>query len=117
MSWALCTSGAAVAKAGTHCNAVSGSAVTMAKWSDEAEGRIEVETHTALISNIASLPTGIQGAISDVCSSYVAMSLITFDPTGYLYREADMLMNLNSDRVNKGLAILKDKTNLKLITP
>ena len=117
MSWNLCTSGAAVAKAGVHCNAVSGSATTMAKWSDEAEGFIQSQTHTLMIGQTTGSLIAISGSISDVVSSRIAMNIITYDTTGYLTREADTLMNFNSDIVNKGIGILKDKTNLKLITP
>ena len=111
MSWLLCTSGSAVAKAGAHCDAVSGSAVTMAKWSDEAEGDICLATNTDWITNYATLLTPIQNALSDICSSYIAMSIVQYNPTGYLTREADMLMNRNSDIINKGLKDLDGKAN------
>jgi len=117
MTWTLCTSASAVAKAGTHCSAISGSAVTMAKWSDEAEGRIEAETRRSWVANYTGLPTGIKGILSDVCSSYVAMNIISNDPTGYITREADMLMNRNDDIINRGLAILKDFKSNTIQTP
>lgn len=116
-SWTLTTSGAAVAKAGIHCNAISGSSVTMAKWSDEAEGRIEAETRRSWVTNYSGLPTGIKGILSDVTSSLIAMDIIAYDPTGYLYREADMLMNMNDDKATRGLAILKDFKSNTLQTP
>jgi hypothetical protein len=117
MSWTLCTSAAAVAKAGTHCNAVSGAATTMAKWSDEAEGKIEQETHTAWVDNYSSLSTGIKNQLSSVCSSIVAMDIISFDPTGYLSREADMLMNKNYDIIITGLKDLENKNKHTLSEP
>jgi len=117
MSWTLCTSASAVAKAGTHCSAISGSAVTMAKWSDEAEGRIEAETRRSWVTNYTGLPTGIKGILSDVCSSYIAMNIISNDPTGYITREADMLMNRNDDIIVRGLAILKDFKSNTIQTP
>lgn len=117
MSWTLCTSASAVAKAGTHCSAVSSSAVTMAKWSDEAEGRIEAETRRSWVANYTGLSTGIKGVLSDVCSSLVAMNIIAFDTTGYLSREADTLMNFNDDRITRGLAVLKDFKSNTLQNP
>jgi hypothetical protein len=115
--WTLTTSGAAVAKAGIHCNAISGSVVTMAKWSDEAEGRIEAETRRSWVTNYSGLPTGIKGVLSDVASSLIAMNIIGYDTTGYLSREADTLLNVNDDKANRGLAILKDFKSNTLQTP
>lgn len=117
MSWTLCTSGAAVAKAGTHCGAISGSAIVMGKWSDEAEGRIEAETRRTWVDSYASLPDGIKGILSDVCSSMIASFIVAHDPTGQLARETDLLMNLNDERANKGLVILKDFKSNTLQTP
>lgn len=112
MSWTLCTSGAAVFKAGENCNGnVSGSGVILAKWSDESEGRIAFDTNTDWIANYDNLSTEIKGILSDVCSSMIAKRIISYDSTGYLSREADMLMNLNDDIENRGLAILKGKAD------
>ena len=117
MSWTLCTSGAAVAKAGTHCNTISGSATEMAKWSDEAEGSIDLETGKTYIDSFSSLPTGIQGAVGDVCSSKIAMKIIAYDTTGYLSREADTLLNVNADIITKGIKDLENFTKIKLKSP
>jgi len=110
MSWTLCTSGAAISKAGVNANStICTSGAALEKWSEEAEGRICAECHKDFITDISSLDTGIQYAISDICSSLIALNIIAFDTTGYLTREADILLNLNDDRVTKGLAKLKDK--------
>lgn len=117
MSWTFCTSGSAVSRAGVHCNAISGSAVVMTKWSDEAEGMIEQETHTDWTTTYSSLPTGIKNQLSNVCSSIIAMRLIAYDPPRYLAREADILLNVNDDIINKGLKALENKTYHTLTTP
>jgi len=117
MAWTLCTSGSAVYKAGGNVNAISGSAVTMATWSDEAEGSIELETGKTYISSYASLPAGIKQAVGDVCSSKIAMKLISYDTTGYLSREADTLLNVNSDIIQKGIKDLADYSKIKLKSP
>ena len=115
MAWTLCTSGAAAYKAGINCNAISGSAVTMAEWSDEAEGSICTECHTDFINNYSTY-SSLSGSLADICSSKIAKKIIAYDTTGYLSREADMLMNLNDDIETKGLQILKDKTKQRLGT-
>lgn len=123
MSWTLCTSGAAISKAGTNVNADivvydAGNATIMDKWSDEAEGRIQSETNTTWITNILAEPAlSLSGALSDICSSMIAKELISYDPTGYLAREADFLMNMNDDKEIKGLKILRDKNKHTLRDP
>lgn len=109
MSWTFCTSGAAVANAGLNQNSVVGtSGGLMTSWSDESEGWIEQETRRKWLASFSTLDTGTQNALSDVCASRIAMRIISHDSTGYLRREADLLMNLNDDRVTKGLQVLKD---------
>ena len=117
MSWTLCTSGAAVLKAGTHANSISTSGSALAEWSTEAEGKIEADTGFSWVTNYSGLSTGIKGALSEVCSSLIAMKIIAYDVTGYLRREADTLMNFNDEIVTKGLATLKDKAVNTLKTP
>ena len=110
MAFTLCSSGAAIADAGTHASsyAINTTAV-LEGWSDQAEGKICAECHTDFVTNYARLPTQIQNAAGDICSALIAQRIITYDPTGYLRREADLLMNSLDDRVIKGLAVLKQK--------
>jgi len=110
MSWNLTSSGAAIAKAGVHANAtIIADAATLDIWCDDAEGSVEQITNTSWVANRAGLSTSASSALSDIVSSMVAMNIISYDPTGYLTREADMLMNWNDDKMNKGLAALKGK--------
>jgi hypothetical protein len=118
MSWTLTTSGAAVNKAGLNCNStISVSGTALAKWSDDAEGYVESQTHRTWVANYTGLPAGIKGVLSDIVSSKVAMAIIAYDSTGYLSREADMLMNYNDDIITKGLGVLKDFDSNQLKTP
>ncbi len=113
--WQLCTSGAAIAKAGANANsdiATSGSALL--GFYTESEGSISAELHTDATGTIQ---TGqLSGALSDVCSSKIAMKIIMYDTTGYLSREADTLLNVNDDIITKGLSKLKDKKFQRLST-
>ena len=121
MSFTFCTSGAAVIKAGFHRNTAIDATATasgaLILWSNEAEGRIEAETHTDWTTTYSSLPTGIKNILAETASSLIAMKIISYDPTGYLTREADMLMNNNDDIVKSGLAVLSDKTKHTLASP
>jgi hypothetical protein len=121
MAWTLCTSGAAIAKAGTHANstliAYGGTNKTILdKWSDEAEGSICAECHTDFVSSITTTYLSISGSISDVCSSKIAKRIIMYDDTGYFSREAETILDVNDDIETKGLIILKDKTKQRLST-
>ena len=116
-TWDFCTSEAAVAKAGVNVNAVSSAAVTMAKWYDEAAGSIELETAKSYTDNFSSLPAGVQAAVGDVCSSKIAMKMVSFDTTGYLSRESDTILNVQNDIIVKGIKDLADFTKIKLKDP
>lgn len=118
MSWTLCTSGAAILKAGTHANStIIASGASLAIWSTEAEGRIEAETRRTWVDNYSGLSTGIKGVLGDVCSSLIAMNIISYDTTGYLTREADTLLNVNDEKISRGLTILRDFESNTLKTP
>lgn len=118
MSWTLTTSNAATAKAGTNANStLSVSNAAMGKWSTDAEGFIEVATHTSWVGSFSTLASGIQGILSDVCSSVIAMNLIAADTTGYLSREADTLLNNNDIIITRGIATLRDFKNKTLRAP
>lgn len=113
MAWTLCTSGAAIAKAGTHANStIVASGSVLATWSDEVEARISGLIHT----DSTTLSTPISTALGDIASSMIAQNIIAWDTTGYLAREADMLMNLNDEIITKSLASLSKKENQRVST-
>ena len=115
MSWTLCTSGAAIDKAGANRPTVSGA--MLALFSDQAEGKICAELHTDVVTNIASYGGQISGALSDICSSLIANKIINYDMSGYTsMREAETMLDVNDDIANKGLQVLKDKKFQRLST-
>lgn len=109
MSWTLCTSGAAVAKAGTNANSdivVSGAILT--GWSDEVEGTICMKTRKDWITSYASESTPIQGTISDLASDLIGIKIINYDMAGYLKGEAQTMLDVlttNSDTIIKDLRL------------
>jgi len=123
MTWTLCTSGAAIDKAGTHANSTiidygtAASKVTLDKWSDEFEGAIELQSGKAFITDIGNAPGGIANGISNVVSSWIAMQIASYDPTGYSSREFNSLMNFHNDIVQKGIAELKRWSSTTLNNP
>lgn len=118
MSWTLTTSGAAILKAGANVNSdIIGSGGRLLEWSNDAEGRIQAETRRTWVVSYDTLDTPIKNALSDVASSLIAMSIIGYDTTGYISREADSLLNINDDRVRQGLKVLKDFKSNQLKAP
>lgn len=115
MSWTLCLSGPTITKAGVHVNSTIVNYGTnqtfLDKLSDEAEGVVCSDCHSDFVTNYSSYSTQIQNALSDACSSLIVMDLVSYDPTGYLAREADMIMNKCDERYKKALAILSKKEN------
>ena len=115
MSWTLCTSGAAIAKAGVHANStIVTSGATLAILSDMAEGFVCLECHNDFVTHYSSQQTQIKNAIAQAVSSIIAMDVIMYDPTGYLTREADMLMNNNYEMYSQSMKYLSIKQNQTL---
>lgn len=115
MAWTLCSSGAAIAKAGANANAdLKAYSTTYAaiidNWSDEAEGFVNSETRRDWISSPASNQTS--GAIVDVVSAKIANNIISYDMSGYTSRsEAQTMLDVNENTIRQGLANLTKKEN------
>ena len=120
MSWTLCLSGPTITKAGVHVNSTIVNYGTnktfLDKLSDEAEGVVCADCHTDFVGSYSDFNARIQNALSDATSSLIVMDLVSYDPTGYLSREADMIMNKCDERYKKALAILSKKENQRLST-
>ena len=113
MSWTLCTSGAAVVKAGAGANSsiiVSGSALS--GWSDEVEGRIVTNTRRNWVTEYGSIGnTGVKNLLSEVSSDLIAMKIIAYDMKGFTSRfEAQLMLDQLRDNA---LGILKWLTDFK----
>jgi len=108
MSWEICTSGSALNKAGTHAN-VTMKAYVPDVFYDQSEGWLALITNLALSGS--SLLPEIKQAAGEIISSLVAIKIIQYDSTGYLTREADTLLNVNYDIMNRGIKALEGKSN------
>lgn len=124
MSWTLCTSAAAIIKAGNnvHSDMANGAIINgvtnIDLLSDQAEGRIEAETRRKWVANYATLTSGAQNILADVCSSLIAIKMIAYDMSGYTSRqEATTMLDVNSDIADNGLRILKDFKSNSFQTP
>ena len=110
MAWTLTTSGAAILKAGVNANStIVASGAALLSFSNEAEGRIEGETRRLWVSGYSGLDDGMKNVLSDVCSSLIAMQIMSYDMSGYTSRqEVGTMLDVQDDRASKGLQFLKD---------
>lgn len=109
MAWTLCTSSAAVIKAGANVNAdIQISGTHLEQWSNEAEGWIVAESRRNWVTKFSTLDTSIKNVLSDVCSSRIAKQMMSYDPSGYISRNVTLMINVQDDVVTKGLKFLKD---------
>lgn len=110
MSWTLCTSGAAIIKAGVNCNAdIKVSGAHLATFSDQAEAFICEDSRYDWVSNYGSVKANFKQALADLCSDLIAMKMILYDLSGYTnIREATTILDVHRDNVERALKNLRD---------
>ena len=113
MSWTLCLSGAAVAKAGAYVNdwfvtTISGQAVADA-YSDEVESTICLKTRKDWITDYASVKTNFKPVLADVCSDLIAIKMVNYDQSGYLKGEAQTMLDVLKDNADNIIKDLREK--------
>ena len=110
MSWKLCTSGAAIAKAGANVNPdIITSGVAMAQYSDEVEGTINMKTRKDWIAGIGSVSANTSGALSDLASTGIAMKIVNYDHSGYVKGESSIILNVLKDEYDNIIKDLREK--------
>jgi hypothetical protein len=118
MTWTMCTSGAAILRAGLNANAALIAYTIPARLdslSTQAEGLIEAETGMAIKDNFAGYV--LSGAASMACAAQIAMGIIAYDTTGYIAREADTLLNMNDTDYKTAIKNMKDFSKTTLSNP
>jgi len=124
MSTTLCTSGAAIIKAGanistsinglTDPNNVSVGAVD--SWINQAEAFISSNTRYDWVTNYASLDANNKKILEEAASSLAAMYCINYDLSGYTSRiEAETMLDVLRDTVMRCLSLLRDKKTEEFI--
>ena len=108
MSWGLCTSGSAIAKAGVNVNSKFQPPITaeteMAEFSDQAEGTVCMKTRRDWVTTAGG--SIIMNAVEDAVSDLIAIKLIEHDMSGYIKGEAQTMLDVlttNSDTIIKDL--------------
>jgi len=104
----MCTSGAAIAKAGAGANAtIVADTNNLELWSNQVESRVSAITRVDWVANPPS--TQASGALAELSSDLIAMKIITYDMSGYIGTEAQTMLDVLRDNSNKGMKELQDK--------
>jgi len=112
MSWTLCTSGAAIAKAGANVNAdVIASGATLGNWSDEAEAFACTIARSDVITNFASLTANGKQILQDLTSSHIAQKIIAYEPEAIGIQTSTLRLNILENNIANAKAELKEDRN------
>lgn len=117
MSWTLCTSGAAVAKAGVNANTtIVASGTFLGNLSDEAESSACALARYDVVTNFASLTAKGKEVFQKYCTAYIAQGIVAYDATGYLgLLEATQILNvLENQKKEVERLITEDKNKTYL---
>jgi len=117
MSWTLCTSGAAISKAGTGVNSdIRISGAILAAWSDQAEGVANAITRKDWIADYAGVKANFKGILSDLSSDLIATRIVNYDMSGYTSRsEAQTILDVLRDNIIRNIETLKDDKNKEVM--
>jgi len=110
MSWTLCTSGAAIAKAGANANStITASGAALAEWSSQVEGTINARTRKDWVADYGSVTANFKPILADTASDMIAIKIINYDPGGYI--KPRLILDVLTDNSNKNLKVLEDDKN------
>ena len=117
MSWTLCTSGAAIAKAGKNANStIVASTATLAEWSDEAEGSICAFTRKDWITDYSTIKTNFKPCLADCASDLIAMKIINYDMSGFSkLLEAETMLDVLRDNSSRNLTLLNNDNKKEIL--
>ena len=115
MAWNLCTSGAAIAKAGVNANStIITSGATLAEWSDEVEGTINALTRKDWITAFSGLGAS-KNILSDLASDMIATKIVNYAIPDYSSRaEAQTILNVLDRNSTRNIEVIKDQNNKTL---
>lgn len=110
MTWTLCTSGAAITKAGANANStIVASGSTLAQWSNEAESIISNVCRVDLSGGWSGYSYIKKTIASDFCASWIAQQIVSYDMSGYTSRgEAVQVLNVLENNIRRDIELLKD---------
>ena len=110
MAWTLCTSGAAITKAGSLANStITASGAALANWSNECEATLSSITEEDWVTGYSGRGANFKEILGDTVSDMIAIKIISYDMSGYSsLSESRTLINVIHDNLVRNLAALKD---------
>lgn len=108
MSWTLCTSGSAIAKAGVNVNSKFVPPITaateMVEFSDQSEGAFCAKTRRDWVTTSGSAQ--VMNAVGDAVSADIAIKMIEHDMSGYIKGEAQTMLDVLTTKYDTIVATL-----------
>lgn len=116
MAFTLCTSGAAIQKAGANANSTATSSMALLNnWSNEAEGTFSMKTRKDWSSAFAATNVMLQGTIADAVSADIANKIINYDMSGYTtLNEATAMLDVNKDNYDMIVVNMREEQYQKI---
>ena len=112
MSWTLCTSGAAIAKAGANVNTtIIASGTVLANWSDEAESLACSIARSNVVGNYSSLTANGKQVFQILCTNYIAEQIIGYQPEALGSSSAATRINVLENNIVKVSNVIKEDKN------
>lgn len=108
MTTTYCTSGAVVLKAGINAPLLTD--FQYAQLINQAESFVNVQSRYNWIPIFSTLGSGAALIIEDATSSYAAMNVAGYDPSGYSSRqEFQTILDINWSKVVECINLLRDE--------
>ena len=112
MAWTLCTSGAAISKAGANVNStIIASGATLANWSDEAESLASSIARSDVVTNFASLTAHGKQIFQELTSSHIAQKIIGYEPEAIGTTASNVRLNLLENNIANAKKQMKEDKN------
>jgi hypothetical protein len=109
MSWTFTVSGSAIIKAGADASTTVTDFAILTEFSDETEGMICKRCRWDFRDSYSSLDQDTKDYLKEIASSDIARKIIWYDMKLYGRRiDAQTLLDINTDIVEKGIATLSD---------
>lgn len=110
MTETLCSSGAVKYKAGANASStITNDPVAMTQFINQAEGLICTEAKTDFVAGYASYSANYKQIIEMAASALAAVMVANYDPTGYVLREYENIVNVNWAQYKEVMRLLKEQ--------
>ena len=109
MVWTLCTSGAALDKAGANVNStISASGLALSNWSSEAESLACAIARYDVVTNFGDLTANGKQIFQDLCSSHIAQKIINYEPEAVGRSGSIIRLNILENNINTIKNLIKE---------